>query len=116
MEKILLLVVIFFIIFSMIRKPYSPTTRAVFLITFFSNFVLLIIYILNSSILNFVFQLINVSELQFIAIVILFLNITFCIYIFFGVKKIKLNITKIIRHIAINPDGKRNKKYIKKKK
>tara|TARA_Y100000591_G_C21652700_1_gene603710 strand:- start:307 stop:657 length:351 start_codon:yes stop_codon:yes gene_type:complete len=116
MEKFLILVFIFFIIYSLIRNPYSPNTRAIFLITFFSNFSFLVIYILNPNILNIIFKFLNVSEIQFIVIIILFLNITFCIYIYFGIKKIKNNITKIIRHIAIYSDGKKNKKFIEKKK
>ena len=51
-----------------------------------------------------------------IVLIISFLNITFCIYIYFEIKKNKSNITKIIRHIAIHPNGKTNKKFIKKKK
>ena len=83
---------------------------------FFSNFCLLIIYFLESNILIYLNQLLKVSELQMIVLIISFLNIIFCIYIYFEIKKNKSNITKIIRHIAINFNEKKNKKFIKKKK
>ena len=116
MEKFLLIVFIFLLIFIIIRNPYSQSTRALFLMIFFSNFCLLIIYFLESNILIYLNQLFKVSELQMIVLIISFLNITFCIYIYFEIKKNKSNIIKIIRHIAIHPNGKTNKKFIKKKK
>ena len=114
MEKFFLIVFIFLVIFIIIRNPYSQSTRALFLMIFFSNFCLLIIYFLESNILIYLNQLFKVSELQMIVLIISFLNIIFCIYIYFEIKKNKSNITKIIRHIAIHLMEKQIKNLLKK--
>ena len=110
MFKIIFLISLFFLYFFFIKENNSARARAIFILTFLLTLILNITVFFSDDLKTIILYFFDINEFELlISLALLFVSF-YTLYIYLEIKKIKDNLTILIRELAIKKNNRKNNK------